>query len=125
MSEQMTIGTDLGTFDSAEVLRGEEIRRLRAALEKREAQVSALEARIEDMNYDLAEARSEASDATEDALNMENDHRLAKAREGRLKAHVSSALRILDAAAEAAREVPDGYALREAVLCAVEALRGE
>ena len=35
------------------------------------------------------------------------------------------ALRILDAAAEAAREVPDGYALREAVLCAIEALRGE
>lgn len=35
------------------------------------------------------------------------------------------ALRILDAAAEAAREVPDGYALREAVDCAIEALRGE
>jgi len=39
--------------------------------------------------------------------------------------HVSSALRILDAAAEAAHQVPDGYALREAVWSAIEALEGE
>jgi len=39
--------------------------------------------------------------------------------------HVSSALRILDAAAEAAHQVPDGYALVEAVLSAIEALKGD
>lgn len=71
---------------------------------------------VDDLLHSIDQLREEC-DALRGMVARAADHVPAE--------HVSSALRILDVAAEAAREVPDGYALREAVDCAIEALRGE